>query len=83
MLLGVNQVAPYPLTAIQVLEWCASIEKLMPDLDIKKLEFLMDAFKVDRFSWDKSKGIQNIFNGLKFIRESEGGGYEIYNPPTW
>lgn len=61
----VNQLAPYPLSSIQIEDWSRSINRLMPDLEVSKLESLINDFKLDNIEWDYKKGIQNIFIGLK------------------
>ncbi len=52
--------------------WSDSIVQLVPDVTPNKIRFLLDLFKMDELEWDRSKGIQNIFTGLKFIHEEDG-----------
>lgn len=82
VIVDVNQIMQYPLTAVQVLEWAESIERLVPDVDVMALAYLMDAFKLELIEWDRQKGIQNIFAGLKRVRKTDTG-YEIFTPHTW
>jgi hypothetical protein len=61
----VNQLAPYPLSSIQIEDWARSLNRLLPNLEISTLSSLIDDFKRDNIEWDYKKGIQNIFIGLR------------------
>lgn len=69
----VNQLVAYPLTDNQIEAWSKSINKLIPSLDLKKLELLIDEMKVGNIDWDTRKGIQNLFVHLN----------EDYNPAPY
>lgn len=71
-----NQLRAYSLTEIEMMEWARSIERLLPDLDIDALNFLIDKMKTGEMEYDKAVGIQNIFNGMKKIEKTESG-YKI------
>jgi hypothetical protein len=71
-----NQLRPYKLDAVEVLEWKDSIIKLVKDLDIDALEFLVDKMIAGEMDYDRDKGIQNIFLGLKKVEKTETG-YKI------
>lgn len=60
----VNQLAPYPLSSIQIEDWARSINKLLPELQVSDLERVINDFKMDKIEWDYRKGIQNIFTAL-------------------
>lgn len=72
----------FPLSAPDILQWAAELERLMPFDDLRKLPFLMDSFKTGEILWDKAEGIQNIFKGVKLIEETAPGEFKI-NRPIW
>ena len=78
VIVEVNKLTSFPLDAEELLRWSIDIERIYPDINLDALLFLMDCFKTDSIEWDKSKGIQNIFNGLNRIRLTNGV-YSIRN----
>ncbi len=70
---AVNDLVAFPLDREAVLHWGLEVERLAPDTEPEKLAFLMDCYKTEKLYWDKQKGIQNIFSGLKWIKKTEKG----------
>ena len=68
----VNMILPFKLDNQELVMWSDSVVDLVPEATPQKIKFLLDLFKMDELEWDRSKGIQNIFTGLKFIYEEEG-----------
>lgn len=77
----VNELIVFKMENEAVLHWAQEIERLAPGTDPEKVTFLIDCFKTERLTWDKTKGIQNIFSGLKQIRKTEEGEYKILSWP--
>lgn len=50
-----------------LIEWANEIDRLKPDLDPRKLSFLIDCFKTDVITYNQREGIQAIFKGLDQI----------------
>ena len=75
VVLQVNKLLPFELSGPQVVDWTSDIERLAPGADAEMLQFLFDCYKTERLIWDRNKGIQNIFTGLKFIGKNESGYY--------
>lgn len=71
-----NQLRAFSLTEIEMVEWARSIERLTVDLDMDALNFVIDQMKCGNMEYDKTIGIQNIFNALKRIEKTETG-YKI------
>lgn len=67
-----NLIVAFPLSRGEVITWTNEVERLVPDVDQDALRFLFDQFSTEAIEWDKSKGIQNIFAGLKKIRKDNG-----------
>ena len=72
----VNQLMQFPLSYIQVQEWAATIQRVAPDTKLEKVAFVIDCFMNERLEYDKNKGIQNIFNGLKRVYH-DGTSYKV------
>lgn len=68
----VNLLIPFRMERDEVTMWANSIAEIAPDVTPNKLRFVLDLFKADELEWDRTKGIQNIFSGLKFIAEEDG-----------
>jgi hypothetical protein len=71
-----NQLRAFSLTDIEIVEWAASIARLLPELNPSALEFMVDKMKIGEIQFDKTLGIQNIFNGLKQVT-FENGEYKV------
>lgn len=76
IILYVNNLVQFKVSGDEFIYWAKQIDRIAPDLDLKALQFLMDAFATEAIVYDHSKGIQNIFNGLKCVEKSEEG-YKI------
>ena len=76
----VNQLRPYPLSAIEVMEWAASLEKI--GVDYGALRHLIWQMILGNYDYDKSLGIQNLVNGLRKVKKTETGSYKIQDH-TW
>lgn len=75
VVVDVNLLIPFPLPVDDVVVWSAELERMLPDSELHKLKFMFDCFKREELIWDKTKGIQNIFSGLKMIGKNEEGYY--------
>lgn len=71
----VNKLLPFELNPQQLIEWSQDVDRLMPGIELERIAFLFDLYKTEQLLWDKTKGIQNIFSGLKFIGKNEQGYY--------
>jgi hypothetical protein len=71
----VNKLVSFPLEVPELVSWAMDIERLYPGIGASRLRFLIDQYKLEELVWDKSKGIQNIFAGLKMVGKSESGYY--------
>lgn len=69
MIRHVNRLLPvgFPMPAKEIDEWAADVDRLRPDVSRDQLVFLFDCFKTGAIEFDKRRGIQNIFEGLKMI----------------
>ena len=81
-IVDINQIVAYPMTAIGILEWAGTINRLMPGIDVGALAFLMDCFLTEKIVWDKNKGIQNILGSIGRVVKSNVG-YEIKREYSW
>lgn len=72
-----NDCVAFKMDAREIIHWSREIERLVPGIDPKAIGFVLDCFKVDILSWDRNKGIQNIFNGLKRIGRNEDGSFYL------
>jgi hypothetical protein len=73
VVVDVNSLVPFPMDLTELSAWSRDIFRLQPELDYDALKFLFDAFKKEDIVWDRTKGIQNIFTGLKRIEKTETG----------
>lgn len=73
ILVDVNMLVPFKLEGQEIILWAKSIKELAPGLEPEKLTFLMKCFKSEVIPWDKTKGIQNVFLGLRRIRKTQAG----------
>ena len=70
--LEIPMIRAYAMNADEAAMWAKDLDRMLPGEEMKKLPLLLDMFKMDELEWDRSKGIQNIFTGLKFIHEEDG-----------
>ena len=82
IIVHVNDLVPFPHEVDTLIRWAQDIEKYLPGIELEKLAFLIDCFKQDKIEWNKSKGIQNIFNGIKEIT-ADGDGYTVRQHINW
>lgn len=75
-LVRINQLVPYPLTADDIYDWAMSIERIATGVEPFAISFVIDQYMMGVMEYDKSKGIQNIFTGLKKIEKTEKG-YQV------
>lgn len=75
----INKLVAFPLDGPQLMGWADDLDRLLTDDGREKLPFLMDCFKTGRLFYDKTEGIQNIFNNLKLIKK-EGEKFIILKP---
>jgi hypothetical protein len=68
----VNLLVSFPLTREDIIIWTKDVERIVPEIDRDGLKFLFDCFSTEAIEWDKNKGIQNIFAGLKKITNDNG-----------
>lgn len=82
VVVDVNNLLPFKMTVDEIIDWSRQIDRIAPELDLKALRFLMDAFATEAIMYDKTKGIQNIFAGLKCIRKTDEG-YKVIQSQPW
>lgn len=82
VLADVNVLISFKLTVHEIIDWAMLIKRLAPDIDVKAVRFVLDAFATEAIVWNKDKGIQNIFNGLKEIKKTEEG-YQLVKRESW
>lgn len=80
VLVSVNELLAYKLEGEEILRWSIDVDRLAPGTDPEALAFILDCFKTERLYWDRNKGIQNIFFGLKRITKTNNG-YRIIETP--
>lgn len=73
ILFHINQVIAYPKSDQELEDWAASLLTFNPELDPRKLAFLIDRFKLGEIEWQKDVGIQNITMNLRRIRATTVG----------
>ena len=75
-----NNLVRFPLKESDLSSWSKQLDRMFPDLEIRKLQFLIDQFAEDDIiEWDPNKGIQNVVKGLHRIHVNAKGAYCI-NP---
>lgn len=79
LFLGLNDLVAFKMTGPEIESWATDVLRLCPQADLEKLPFLIDCFKTEAIEFDKTKGIQNIFRGLKQIIKTEKG-FEVLKP---
>lgn len=77
IIVDVNKLVAFQLDGPILTSWAEDIDRLMTPEGKEKLPFLMDCFKTGKLFYDKSEGIQNIFNNLKFIKKVGDNKFEI------
>lgn len=77
VVMNVNDCLPFKMDAPELVHWAQEIDRLIPDVDPEAIRFLIDCFKTEDLIWDRNKGIQNMFLGLKRIRRDEDGKFNL------
>lgn len=73
MLPGVNDLYGFvKLDPDGLIHWAKEIDRLDPELDPRKLAFLIDCFKKNVIEYNQRESMQNIFRGLNEIDEDLG-----------
>lgn len=62
---------------MEIAEWADSLQRLLPDIDLEAMEFMIDNMKKGEIAYDKNAGIQNIFMGLKMVTRDEEGKLKV------
>src|SRR5689334_2389357 len=63
----VNKLGAFPLGKDELTDWASDVMRLSPEVESQRLDFLFDLYKTEQLVWDRNKGIQNIFSGLRLI----------------
>jgi len=71
------------MSAAQVIRMAADVDRLVPEIDIHALAFLIDCWMREEVVYDKNKGVQNVLTGIRRIQKLEGGGYKVKQEYTW
>ncbi len=77
-----NQLRNYKLGVIEILEWKDSIVKLMPEVEIEAIDFVIDKLIIGELHYEPNIGIRNIVIGLKNI-EKENGEFRVKPYRPW
>lgn len=80
VLVGINQLRSFKLDVIEVLEWKDSLIRILPDIKIETLQFVIDSMMTGELEYNDKKGIQNLFAALKLVGENEDGTFYIKKP---
>lgn len=67
LIFHVNLLTSFPLADSQIEMWAQSINRLLPDLSLEKLQQVIDKMKMGEIEYDKNLGVQNIFLGIKSL----------------
>lgn len=76
---AVNMLVGYPMPLTEMQDWAVSLVTITPNIDLEAVGFVMKKFAMEELVWDKSKGIQNIYIGLKRVRMFDGK-FELFTP---
>jgi hypothetical protein len=76
-----NQLRSFKLDFWDCIKWKDTILRLMPEVETKAIEFVIDQLILGNLEYDKDRGIQNIIEGLRRL-EKTGNGYKL-NTMTW
>lgn len=77
-----NQLRSYKLGVIEILEWKDSILKLLPEVNISAIDFVIDKLITGELDYDANIGIKNITIGLNKIEKNEGS-YRVKPYRPW
>jgi hypothetical protein len=82
VIVEVNNLTAFPMSGDQIEVWAKDLVRLIPGLDLGALAFLIDQMKLGNYDYDKNLGIQNLTQGLTFVRKTEEG-YKIAKSNHW
>jgi hypothetical protein len=68
-----NMLRAYPLTGTEIVQWAATIERVVLDLDPLALCWLVDEMLAGRYEFDKTVGIQQLITGLGRVEKIQTG----------
>lgn len=77
ILYGYNQLTPFPLSAVQILEWKDTVLQNIPDLEPAALALAITGMATEQIPFDRDRGIQNVFSALKRVWKTDSGEYKI------
>lgn len=70
----------FPLSDSEIQDWSTEIVTLMSREDIRKVGFVVDGFISGELTFDPDKGVRNIFEAVKIVKEVGPGEFEILKP---
>ena len=73
VIVKVNMLTPFKISADELCEWASEIERLSPETTPEKLSVLIDSFIKTELDFNKNEGIQNIFRNLYRIKSNSNG----------
>lgn len=76
----VNTIRKFPLSDSDIEDWAHEIVTLMPREDLRKVGFVVDSFINGDLPFDPDKGVRNIFEAVKIVKEVGPGEFEILKP---
>jgi hypothetical protein len=72
-----NQLRAYALSGVEIVQWAATIERLVPDLDPVALCWLIDQMLQGEYAYDRHAGVQQLIMGLRNVERTEVGNYKF------
>lgn len=67
----VNMMLDWPIKEEDMIDWARTIERLDPDVTKEELSQVFDGFITGRYEYRKDRGIRNIFEALKKLRNND------------
>lgn len=61
----VNQLSPWKLSDLEIIEWTKTILDICPDATPEKIKDVIDRYKTNEIEWNTHQGVQNIIRILK------------------
>lgn len=68
-----NQLRSYPLSTGEIVQWSASLTRVLPGLDPEAVAYVIDAMIIGVRGYDDTKGVRNIVEALKDLRRTQSG----------
>jgi len=75
VIVKVNMLTPFKISADELCEWASEIERLSPETTPEKLSVLIDSFIKTELEFNKNEGIQNIFRNMSRVKTNATGFY--------